>query len=99
MRGAQLELEVRRGQLIDRGKVERSLFAFGRMLRDRWQAWPARIGGEGASVVGVGAGGASWGARSAFVSSSPSSPPRAPERGSGEEGTPEPQRGPPRTPP
>jgi hypothetical protein len=26
------------------------------MLRDRWQAWPARIGGELASVLGVDAG-------------------------------------------
>src|SRR5262249_58629963 len=93
MRGAQLELEVRRGQLIDRGKVERSLFAFGRMLRDRWQAWPARIGGGGASVLGGGAGWSSLGPGGGVVARPSRSPPRAEERRGREDGTAVSQRG------
>lgn len=53
---AALELRVRRGELIDRAAGERVIFAFGRMLRDRWQAWPARIAGELAATLGVDAG-------------------------------------------
>src|SRR5262249_21929571 len=39
-----LALEQRRGALIARAKATAKAFSFARMLRDRWQAWPARVG-------------------------------------------------------
>src|SRR5262249_60089755 len=41
---AELELRVRKGELLDRQKGLDTVFRFARMLRDRWQAWPAKIG-------------------------------------------------------
>ena len=41
---AELELRVRRGELLDRRQGLDTLFRFGRMLRDRWQAWPVKVG-------------------------------------------------------
>jgi hypothetical protein len=39
-----LELDERRGGLVDRQVALRKAFAFGRLLRDAWQAWAARVG-------------------------------------------------------
>jgi hypothetical protein len=39
-----LALEQRRGTLIARATAVQKAFSFARMLRDRWQAWPARVG-------------------------------------------------------
>src|SRR6516164_11453494 len=48
-----LALEQRRGTLISRDRAVLKAFAFARMLRDAWLAWPARIGPEIASELGV----------------------------------------------
>jgi hypothetical protein len=39
-----LTLEQRRGALIAKDRAVHKAFSFARMLRDRWQAWPARVG-------------------------------------------------------
>jgi hypothetical protein len=39
-----LILEQRRGALVSRDRAVHKAFTFARMLRDRWQAWPARVG-------------------------------------------------------
>jgi len=39
-----LELEQRRGESLRRAPTLDKLFAFSRLLRDSWQAWPARVG-------------------------------------------------------
>jgi hypothetical protein len=39
-----LILEQRRGALIAKDRAVHKAFSFARMLRDRWQAWPARVG-------------------------------------------------------
>jgi hypothetical protein len=39
-----LALEQRRGALISRDRAVLKAFSFARMLRDRWLAWPARVG-------------------------------------------------------
>jgi hypothetical protein len=39
-----LVLEQRRGALISRDKATAKAFAFGRMIRDTWLAWPSRVG-------------------------------------------------------
>src|SRR5262247_1431085 len=39
-----LALEKRPGALISRDRAVLKAFAFARMLRDRWLAWPARVG-------------------------------------------------------
>jgi hypothetical protein len=39
-----LVLEQRRGALIARDRAVAKAFSFARMLRDRWLAWPARVG-------------------------------------------------------
>jgi len=39
-----LVLEQRRGALVSRTVAVHKAFSFARMLRDRWQAWPARVG-------------------------------------------------------
>jgi hypothetical protein len=39
-----LLLERTRGALISRDRATLKAFAFARMLRDRWLAWPARVG-------------------------------------------------------
>jgi hypothetical protein len=39
-----LALEQRRGALISRDRAVMKAFSFARMIRDRWQAWPARVG-------------------------------------------------------
>jgi hypothetical protein len=39
-----LALEQRLGALIAKDRAVRTAFAFTRMLRDRWLAWPARVG-------------------------------------------------------
>lgn len=43
-RPKRLVLEQRRGSLISRTRATAKAFSFARMLRDRWQAWPARVG-------------------------------------------------------
>jgi hypothetical protein len=48
-----LALEQRRGALISRDRALLKCFAFARMLRDAWLAWPARIGPELAAELGV----------------------------------------------
>jgi hypothetical protein len=50
---AELELRVRRGELLDRQKGLDTVFRFARMLRDRWQAWPAKIGPLVAAQFGL----------------------------------------------
>jgi len=37
-------LEQRRGALISRDRALIKAFGFARMLRDRWLAWPAKVG-------------------------------------------------------
>lgn len=39
----QLDLQVRRGELVERAAVERVLFEFARKLRDAWMNWPSRV--------------------------------------------------------
>jgi hypothetical protein len=39
-----LALEQRRGALISKDRAVMKAFSFTRMLRDRWLAWPARVG-------------------------------------------------------
>jgi hypothetical protein len=39
-----LLLERTRGALISRDRAVLKAFAFARVLRDRWLAWPARVG-------------------------------------------------------
>jgi hypothetical protein len=46
-----LVLEQRRGSLISRDAAQRRAFAFARMLRDRWLAWPARVGPQLAAAL------------------------------------------------
>src|SRR5262249_36469635 len=41
-----LALELQRGRLVARDRVERQAFAFARGLREAWLTWPARIGAE-----------------------------------------------------
>jgi hypothetical protein len=53
VRAKQLALDQRRGSLIPRDRVVLKLFSFSRMLRDRWQAWPARVGPQLAAELGV----------------------------------------------
>jgi hypothetical protein len=38
-----LELRVRQGALLDRGRVEREQEAFAQRVRDGWLRWPARV--------------------------------------------------------
>jgi hypothetical protein len=51
-----LILERTRGALISRDRATLKAFAFGRMLRDRWLAWPARVGPQLAATFEVDAG-------------------------------------------
>jgi hypothetical protein len=39
-----LALEQRRGALISKDRAVLKAFSFARILRDRWLAWPARVG-------------------------------------------------------
>jgi hypothetical protein len=39
-----LTLEQRRGALVSRDRAVLKAFTFARMMRDRWQTWPARVG-------------------------------------------------------
>lgn len=39
-----LQLEERRGLVVDRQLALRKAFAFARLFRDAWQAWPAHVG-------------------------------------------------------
>jgi hypothetical protein len=48
-----LALEQRRGALISRDRAVAKAFAFGRMLRDAWLTWPARVGPQLAADLGV----------------------------------------------
>jgi hypothetical protein len=50
---AELELRMRKGELLDRQKGLDTVFRFARMLRDRWQAWPVRIGPLVAAQFGL----------------------------------------------
>ena len=51
-----LALEQRRGALISRDRAVLKAFAFARVLRDRWLAWPARIGPQIAAAFDLDAG-------------------------------------------
>jgi hypothetical protein len=51
-----LLLEQRRGALISRDRAVLKAFAFARTLRDRWLAWPARVGPQIAATFEVDAG-------------------------------------------
>jgi hypothetical protein len=51
-----LTLEQRRGALIPRDRALLRAFAFSRMLRDRWQSWPARVGPLPAATFNLDAG-------------------------------------------
>jgi len=53
---AELELRVRKSELLDRQKGLDTVFRFARMLRDRWQAWPAKVGPLVAAQFGLDAG-------------------------------------------
>jgi hypothetical protein len=48
-----LALELQRGRLVARDRVERQAFAFARGLREAWLTWPARIGAELAATLGI----------------------------------------------
>jgi hypothetical protein len=48
-----IELEARRGELIERAKVERAIFEFARRMRDVWAHWPARIAATLAARLGA----------------------------------------------
>jgi|SRR5262245_11321117 len=48
-----LALELQRGRLVARDRVERQAFAFGRGFREAWLTWPARIGAELAATLGI----------------------------------------------
>ena len=50
---AELELRVRRGDLLDTQNGLDTVFRFGRMLRDRWQAWPVKVGPLPAAQFGL----------------------------------------------
>src|SRR5262249_53165384 len=45
-----LLLDQRRGILIDRQTALAKAFAYGRLLRDAWLAWPARVGPQFAAT-------------------------------------------------
>jgi hypothetical protein len=51
-----LALEQRRGALISRDRATLKAFAFARMLRDRWLAWPSRVGALLAATFDLDAG-------------------------------------------
>jgi hypothetical protein len=51
-----LALEQRRGALISRDRAVLKAFAFARMLRDRWLAWPSRVGPQLAATFELDAG-------------------------------------------
>jgi len=51
-----LLLERTRGALISRDRATIKAFAFARMLRDRWLAWPARVGPQLAAQFELDAG-------------------------------------------
>jgi len=51
-----LALEQRRGALISRDRAVLKAFAFARVLRDRWLAWPARVGPQIAAAFDLDAG-------------------------------------------
>ena len=40
---AEIEVRVRSGELVERAKVDRVVFAFARRVRDAWTLWPARV--------------------------------------------------------
>lgn len=40
---AELDVRVRRAELVERAKVERVVFEFARHVRDAWTLWPARV--------------------------------------------------------
>jgi hypothetical protein len=48
-----LTLEQRRGSLISRDRAVLRCFAFARLLRDAWLAWPTRVGPEIAAAFEV----------------------------------------------
>lgn len=48
-----LALELQRGRLVARDRVERQAFTFARGLREAWLTWPARIGAEFAATLGL----------------------------------------------
>jgi len=47
---AELELRVRRGELLDRQRGLDVAFRFGRVWRDRWQQWATKVGGSRRAV-------------------------------------------------
>lgn len=50
---AELEVSARRGDLIERARVERVIFDFARRMRDAWSLWPARVAAGLAARLGA----------------------------------------------
>ena len=50
---AQMKLAERKGQLIDKAKAVRKIFAFTRRIRDAWINWPSRVSEGLAAELGV----------------------------------------------
>ncbi|GIX10362.1 MAG: hypothetical protein KatS3mg116_2072 [Elioraea sp.] len=48
-----LDLEARRGELVERAKVERAVFDFARRMRDAWANWPPRVAAQIAARLGA----------------------------------------------
>lgn len=48
-----LDLEARRGELVERAKVERAVFDFARRMRDAWAMWPPRVAAQLAARLGA----------------------------------------------
>ena len=50
---ARVKMDRLKGQLLDRDRVHQEVFAFFRMERDAWLAWPARVSANLATTLGV----------------------------------------------
>ena len=50
---AELEVRARRGELVERAKVERLVFDFARHMRDAWILWPPRVAATIAARLGA----------------------------------------------
>ena len=49
----QLELQQKRGELVERAKAVAAFFEAARRIRDAWLAWPARVAARMAADLGV----------------------------------------------
>jgi hypothetical protein len=50
---AEIEAARLRGELVERSKVERTIFEFARRMRDAWAQWPARVAAPLAARLGA----------------------------------------------